>query len=187
MSTNKIKVDENKNAVIGYVGRVTLKKYDNKRKKVISTSKIKNNGTKYLFKFLCNALVKQYDQTQAPQYLDVSNNVVSWDKDSGIQTESLKTALSYRSKLSNTDVVEETNNYKVRFQAVISYGQLLNATSPIKSLLLYASREIKDTQSALAYININTDSDNELVLQQGQSFLIEWEMQFGNVILDEGV
>ena len=110
--------------VIGYIGKVTLTKYDNKRKKVISKTVTKNNGTKNLFHFLCASLVGQYDISKRPQYIDVCKDQIGWT-DSGVVVDTVKnTNLSYRSKVSNSSVIldEARQTYSVRYQAIISYG-----------------------------------------------------------------
>ena len=168
--------------VIGYIGKVTLKKYDTKRKRIISQTEVKNNGTKHLFHFLCASLIGQYDPSKRPQYIDVCSTTIGWT-DSGVVTEDIKnTNLSYRSKLSNTAVIvdEQRQSYRVRYQAIISYGQLLNASSTINSILLYPNKDMQDKQSVMAYINLKQPER----LDPGQSFLIDWELQFSNVTVE---
>lgn len=63
---------------LGYSGKVTLKTYSTKTKKIINERVIKNTGTVNLFKFLCSCLIQQYDSSSAPKYLGAAADIVTY-------------------------------------------------------------------------------------------------------------
>lgn len=177
---------------LSYNGKVTIKTYDKKRKKIVNTKIIKNNGTLNLFKFLCNCLIGQYTSNNRPRYLDASASVIKPSTETEI-TE-FKSCLYYRSILTPANLLEtktntletssgniESANVYVKFSTQILKGQLdsTSADQGIKSLVLTNSPQMEDsTSSVLAWINLPED----ITIGENQTVLIEWDLSFNNYI-----
>lgn len=171
---------------LGYSGVVTIKTYSIKNSKILRQQIIKNRGTVDLFKFLCSCLIQQYNGNNAPRYLDASTETIKFKDNSISELEPISPALSYKSKLSNiqlvSDFVDSTyadisgKNWHAVFSANIVFGQLRSATAPIKSLQLYASQSSQDVITPLAYINL----EEEIQLKAGEALIVEWDMSFNN-------
>ena len=193
MSTTKNNNSSVNKSSISYTGKVTVKKYDTKRKKVISTQIIKNAGTKNLFKFLCECLIGNYTLNNRPRYLDASHNAIQ--STDGNAT-SFSSNLYYRSILNNSNLVYideaiplstgETLNVSyphIRYSCTILRGQLDSdaLNEGINSLVLCNSPSINDTSdSILAWISLN--EDETITIENNQALLIEWDLSFDNYI-----
>ena len=189
MSNTKIISPES----ISYSGQVTIKIYDKKRKKIIGTKKIKNNGTLSLFKFLCRCLIDNYESNQRPRYLDASSDII--EMTSKTQIQKFNSCLYYRSILTPSPLLERveqdtqssgnimnSNNVYVKFSAQILRGQLNSSGSDvIKSLVLTSSPDSSDTSSSiLAWINLPEEAQIEI--GENQTILIEWQLAFNNYL-----
>lgn len=173
---------------LGYTGIVKLSIQCTKTKKIKSTKIIKNNGTVDLFKFLCNCLIQRYTATNAPRYLGASINQVTYQENSVSNLNNINSALSYKSKLSNTQLINkpiETSkvnvsgyNWHAVFNGIILFGQLKDSTRPIRSLQLYSTQGSQDLSTPLVYINL--DDDQIVTLTSGEALLVEWDMSFNN-------
>ena len=176
MSSTKIISPES----ISYNGQVTIKIYDKKRKKIIDTKKIKNNGTLSLFKFLCRCLIDNYESNQRPRYLDASSDII--EMTSKTQIQKFNSCLYYRSILTPSPLLERVDNVYVKFSAQILRGQLNSSGSDvIKSLVLTSSPDSSDTSSSiLAWINLPEEAQIEI--GENQTILIEWQLAFNNYL-----
>ena len=171
---------------LGYSGKVTLKTYSTKTKKIIKEKVIKNTGTVNLFKFLCSCLIQQYESSGAPKYLGAAVSEITYTENSISNIATPVSALSYKSKLSNTQLIqsevatEEADitgfNWHAVFTGTILYGQLRSAETPIRSFQLYATASSQELSTPLAYINLTED----LYLRAGEALIVEWDMSFNN-------
>ena len=159
-----------------YSGIVNIKKIDTKVNAVREEINIKNNGTSLLFKFLCNCLIGNLDQNILPKYLDATKQIPGITSENNAKD--IITALTYRSRLSNTEVISEGNNYVAVFSAIITASQLL-ATEKIKGLVLYPTADITDTNRQLAVIDI-TNNGEGIELENSEILLVEWRLNFSN-------
>lgn len=174
-----------------YSGNVTLSVKDIKRNKIIQTKHIKNAGTEYLFKFLCNCLAGTFDGTKKPRYLDASDSQYS---------NNLSSNLYYRSILTNIKVIPSSESitlqdgstinipqYHVRYSATILQNQVNSAKKTIKCLVLCNSPDYSDvTSSILAYIDIaDENGENGIEIGDNQALIIEWDLSFNNYIKNQ--
>lgn len=170
-----IKVDSKDN--IGYEGNVTLK--IQKGKKILSTKKIKNQGTLRLFQGICLALSglpsENLKGSYLPAYLDVGSDSTATNlTDSTLKTSILK---SNRVKISSLypALIKNENNenigYSTTFIATVPYILVGNTT--INEIGMFADKE---GQTLLARIIV----PNGITLNQGTNLIVEWSIGIQN-------
>lgn len=188
---------ENKKEVspsISYSGKVNIKVYDMKKKKILSSKTIKNHGTINLFKFLCSCLINQYESNNRPRYLDASASLI--ETSNATKINNFNSCLYYKSILNNSNLLHQeletitteegerlSENYYCKFSATILKGQLIGYEDEysIKSLVLSNSQSKYDnTNSILAWINLK--EGEEISIGDSQAILIEWELSFNNYV-----
>lgn len=161
---------------ISYQGTVNVKKVDTRYNIVKDSFTIKNNGTKHLFKYLCDCLIQNYNPSNAPQFLDASTSDISLD-------EQYVSNVTNRSRLSNTEVkpIDSESNYKVVFSGIILYDQLKDKAAGLRSLALFPNKNIQDISRPLAFISmISEDAKEGVKLSASEVLIVEWELKFIN-------
>ena len=170
-----IKVDSKDN--IGYEGNVTLK--IQKGKKILSTKKIKNQGTLRLFQGICLALSglpsENLKGSYLPAYLDVgSDSGVTGLSDSTLKNSILKSNRVKISSLYPTLIQNNTGNdigYSATFIATVPYILVGNTT--INEIGMFADKE---GQTLLARITVK----DGVTLNQGTNLIVEWSVGIQN-------
>lgn len=163
---------------ISYQGIVTIKKVDTKFNIIKDSFRIKNNGTKHLFKYLCDCLIQNYNPSNSPRYLDASAEKLTLS-DNDIKD--FTSNVTNRSLLSNIEVKESYNNYNVIFSGIILYDQLRDKTAGLKSVVLFPNKNIQDISKPLAFINIvPEEAEDGITISASEVLIIEWELQFKN-------
>lgn len=176
---------------ISYQGIVNIKIVDTKYNIIKDSFIIKNNGTKHLFKYLCDCLIQNYNPSNAPQFLDAStqylildnkNNLAAKAKDSN-STDSYSSGLTNRARLSNVEVKTnfDESNYKAMFSGIILYDQLRDKKEGLRSLVLFPNKNAQDISKPLAFINmVSKDAKEGITLSVSEVLVLEWELQFTN-------
>ena len=169
-----IKVDSKDN--IGYEGNVTLK--IQKGKKILSTKKIKNQGTLRLFQGICLALSglpsENLKGSYLPAYLDVgSDSTATQLNDTILKNSILKSNRVKISSLYPTLIKENDNDigYSATFIATVPYILVGNTT--INEIGMFADKE---GQTLLARIIV----PNGITLNQGTNLIVEWSIGIQN-------
>lgn len=159
---------------LSYIGLVNIKKVDRESNITKDSFTIKNNGTKFLFKYLCDCLIQNFNAVNSPQFIDASSSVLTMSNNN---IDTFSSTLTIRSRLSNIEVKQnsDASNYKVVFSSIILYDQV-KASSSIKSLVLFPNKNIQDISKPLAFINMA----KEIKLKPSEVLIIEWELQFTN-------
>ena len=158
---------------ISYQGTVNVKKVDTRYNIVKDSFTIKNNGTKHLFKYLCDCLIQNYNPSNAPQFLDASTNSI----------DNYVSNVTNRSRLSNIEVkpTDLESNYNVVFSGIILYDQLKDKTTGLKSLALFPNKNVQDVSRPLAFINMISENAKEgIKLSASEVLIVEWELKFIN-------
>ena len=174
-----------------YSGNVTLSVKDIKRNKIIQTKHIKNAGTEYLFKFLCDCLAGNFDGTKKPRYLDASDSQYSNNLSSNLYYRSILTNIKVIPSSQNIKLQDESNisitQYHVRYSATILQNQINSSKNVIKCLMLCNSPDQTDVSSSiLAHINIADDNgENGIEIGDNQALIIEWDLSFNNYIKNQ--
>lgn len=181
-----------------YSGKVSIKKFNTRTKKVLSTYNVKNAGTVGLFNYLCDCLIGQGKPENRPRYLDASKDLLIVQDEYNVNFSS---ALYYRSLIQDSakrnfqDTITLTSGESatfnlphIQYTAVILASQLQSSTE-IKSLALYNTPDMRDNSSnssLLAWINIPESTESiELTLEENQALFIEWDLSFNNYVTND--
>lgn len=172
---NKVKESNNKSG-IPYQGTLTAKIIRNG--KIVKKIKKKNTGTLYLFEQLVNCILGEDVHNNMPKYLDAGT----------IASELEANVNNFRSSL--VLPVDLTGRYK-EFVDGTYWSALFNAFIPFSTIInteeqvgINAFALKPDINSPINEILALVKLDDHIIINQGESLLIEWRMAFTNVKLD---
>lgn len=159
---------------ISYSGEVSITLKRNNR--VISSTKIKNNGTQLLFQGICLSLLGAPNKDLLPNFIGVgtSSEDLSSEKPFNLANEAA------RSKINRSYLENISSSYYATFAANIPWTYLPVDTY-IKEVGLFGTDTQNNgdtkTSSLLARIKIEGDG---IKVAQGTNFIIEWKISIKN-------
>ena len=176
---------------INYVG--TVKVSVQKDNKIISTKVFHNNGTMYLYEFLCYCLTGNFEtvKNKRPFKIKLFKNEGSALPAPEPATEAINEATTFISIDQKGDVLpiidettNEISNYKAVFHFLIPYSFI--SKTEINQMCLYsATATDNDAYSAIYYLvkADGTDWDPIQITNTSSSIynlIIEWELSFNS-------
>lgn len=157
-------------ATVPYQGMVVAKIL--RKGKVVRTVKKHNRGQSYLFEQIAKMLAGADTSMNMPNYLDAGHSISTDDPNT------FSSALIQKTSLTGNYVKKFDNTYWATvFTALIPYS-IVRSGTPIDSFALYPTYSAKSPQM-LAMVKL--PANDEIILNPGESVLIEWRMIISNI------
>lgn len=161
---------------LNYTGTVNIFKY--KKKKLVETRTLKNEGTTNLFTLICNSLNKFYVASDNPTYIDV----VVRDSATGGFTSILYTPpFIYDSYV--TPGEGETGSSSVTFQAALTADylkqDLVEGEEVYYALRSAVTGNTNEDSLVLAYVDTGV-STSSFKIALDEVYVIYWNLEIGN-------
>lgn len=168
-----IKQSNNKSG-IPYQGILTAKIIRNG--KIIRKIKKKNHGTLYLFEQLVNCILGEDVHTHMPNYLDAGTVTGTVSENNFKSSLVLPVVLTGRYK----EFIDNTY-WSALFDAFIPFSTIINTEEQV-GLDSFALKSTIDSSASeiLAIVKLN----DPIIINQGESLLVEWRMAFTNIELN---